>query len=594
MRDALDALKRVFGYDSFRPPQAEIIEAMMSGNDCFVLMPTGGGKSICYQVPALLRDGVAIVVSPLISLMKDQVDALRQNGVRAAFYNSSLAESARSRVLSQIDDRELDLLYVSPERMMAPEFQARIAKTPVSLIAIDEAHCVSQWGHDFRPEYVQLGSIRPYFPNVPFVALTATADRQTRQDILLRLQLKNPSIFISGFDRPNIRYTVVEKQQPTRQLETFLKGRAEESGIVYCLSRKRVEEVAEHLLSEGFSAAAYHAGLSASERSRVQEAFQKDDIRIVVATVAFGMGIDKPNVRFVVHFDLPHSVESYYQETGRAGRDGLPSEALMLYGRGDISVVRRLIQSGENPQQNQIELKKLASIVEFAEVQSCRRQVLLSYFGEPRSEDCGNCDICLVAPEQIDATLEAKALLMSIYETKQRFGMKHVTDVSKGVESERVLQLNHASLPSFGSAREHSADHLTSVLRELIRQELLVQDEDNFNVLKLTPRTRAVLRDGAPFVMPKPRVRIERKKKRTKAPMSLDVDEILFQSLRGFRKQLADEEGVPAYIVFGDQTLKAMASDRPTTTEQFLALPGVGDAKLQKYGQRFLAFLQDQ
>ena len=591
MDDALNALKRVFGYDSFRPPQAEIVSTVMEGRDCFVLMPTGGGKSICYQVPALLKSGTAIVVSPLISLMKDQVDALKQNGVRAAYYNSALAERERAQVLSQLCDGTLDLVYVSPERLMAPEFQQRLSGVSISLVAIDEAHCVSQWGHDFRPEYVQLGSVRPLFPNVPFIALTATADGQTRDDILLRLKLKNPSIFIAGFDRPNIRYTVVEKHQPIKQLETFAKSHNEDSGIVYCLSRKRVEEVAGHLISQGLSAAAYHAGLGAGERSQVQESFQKDDIRIVVATVAFGMGIDKPNVRYVVHFDLPHSVESYYQETGRAGRDGLPSEALMLYGRGDIAVLRRLIQSGENSQQNQIELKKLSSIIEFAEVQSCRRRVLLGYFGEKAEEDCGNCDICLVAPEQIDATEEAKALLMAIYECKQRFGMKHTIDVVRGTDAERIGQLGHANLPSFGAGKQFSADHLTAVLRELIRQGHLTQDEDNFNVLKLTPLTRPILRDGAPFVMPKPRVRVERKKKKGKEPMVLDVDETLFQSLRTLRKEIADEEGVPAYIVFGDQTLKAMAVARPHTTEQFLALPGVGDAKLQRYGERFLTFL---
>ena len=592
MDDALTVLRRVFGYQSFRPPQELIIEAVLAGRDCFVLMPTGGGKSICYQIPALVKPGTAIVVSPLISLMKDQVDALRQNGARAAFYNSALSDVDGRKVLADLMAGELDLLYVAPERLMNADFQRRLGEIPLACFAVDEAHCVSQWGHDFRPEYVQLGSLRSKFLNVPFIALTATADRQTRDDILLRLQLRDPEVFVSGFDRPNIRYTVVEKQSPIHQLEAFLKSRSDDSGIVYCLSRKRVEEVAEKLCARGFSAAPYHAGLSAVERSRVQEAFQRDDVRIVVATVAFGMGIDKPNVRYVVHHDLPKNVESYYQETGRAGRDGLPSEALLLFGRGDISIVRQLIQSGENPEQNRIELSKLASIVEFAEAQTCRRRKLLNYFGEAREEDCGNCDVCLQPPAQIDATEEAKLLLMTVYELRQRFGMKQVVDVVRGSQTERVIQLRHQELESFGKGASHSTDALMSVLRQLIQQGYLTQDEESYNALKLTPLTKPLLREDARFTMPQPRVRVERKKKRQKGKVSEDYDEGLFQKLRALRKQIADEERVPPYVVFGDQSLRSMAASRPKTDEEFLAISGVGDRKLQRYGKRFLELVR--
>ncbi len=593
MDAALADLRRVFGFESFRPPQDRIIETVLEGRDCFVLMPTGGGKSVCYQIPALVKAGTAIVVSPLISLMKDQVDALRQNGASAAYFNSALSEAEGRKVLADLMAGELDLLYVAPERLMSPEFQRRLSQVTLACFAIDEAHCVSQWGHDFRPEYVQLGSLRPKFPNVPFIALTATADRQTREDILLRLGLRDPKVFISGFDRPNIRYTVVEKQSPIHQLEAFLSGRSDDSGIVYCLSRKRVEEVAQKLCDRGFAAAPYHAGLGAVERTRVQEAFQRDDVRIVVATVAFGMGIDKPNVRYVVHYDLPKNVESYYQETGRAGRDGLPSEAFLLFGRGDISIIRKLIQSGENPEQNRIELTKLASIVEFAEAQTCRRRKLLNYFGEAREDDCGNCDVCLEAPTQIDATEDAKVLLMTIYNLRQRFGMKHVVDVVRGVQTERVNQFGHDSLDDFGRGADRSVESWMAVLRQLIQQGYLTQDEESYNALKLTPLTRPVLREGARFVMPQPRIRVERKRRREKLKGAQDYDEALFQKLRALRRQIADEEGVPPYVVFGDQTLRSIAALKPRTDEEFLNVSGVGERKLQRYGARFLAAVRD-
>ncbi|MGD8498170.1 MAG: RecQ family ATP-dependent DNA helicase, partial [Chromatiales bacterium] len=416
----ISTLRTVFGYSTFRPHQQQIIEELIAGHDAFVLMPTGGGKSLCYQIPALHRRGVGIVVSPLISLMKDQVDALNANGVAAAFYNSSLGSDAARQVLARLHDHALDLLYISPERLMSVGssgggFLERLADIDIALFAIDEAHCVSQWGHDFRPEYAALGQLRERFPDIPIIALTATADAQTRDDIVRVLNLQHAERHVTGFDRPNIRYTVLEKHKPFDQLLRFLEGRREEAGIVYALSRKRVEEVADKLTMQGIRAAAYHAGLPADERRRVQEEFLRDEIQVVVATVAFGMGIDKPNVRFVVHYDLPKHIEGYYQETGRAGRDGLPSEALLLYGAQDVVTARRLLESNQNREQQRIELHKLNAMVALAEAVTCRRRVLLGYFGEQLEQDCGNCDVCLDPPERFDATVDAQKALSCVY-----------------------------------------------------------------------------------------------------------------------------------------------------------------------------------
>jgi ATP-dependent DNA helicase RecQ len=587
MQAALEALKRYFGYDSFRSPQDAVITSILGGRDCFVLMPTGAGKSVCYQIPGLVRPGTAIVVSPLISLMKDQVDGLRQNGVKASCYNSSMKEAEAREVLRQLHAGELDMLYVSPERLMSPAFQNRIGQIPLALFAIDEAHCVSQWGHDFRPEYVQLGALRTKFPDVPFVALTATADRQTRNDILHRLQLVDPEVFISGFARPNIRYLIVDKSRPMTQVEQYVHGRNGESGIVYCLSRKRVEGVAEHLQKQGIAAAAYHAGLGANERSRVQDAFQNDDIQVVVATVAFGMGIDKSNVRYVVHYDIPKNIEAYYQETGRAGRDGLPSEALMLYGPGDIMTVRKLIEQSENKEQKEIELRKLNSIVEFAEALTCRRRVLLGYFGESLSSDCGNCDVCLNPPEQFDATEDVKAALMAVYETKQKFGLMHVIDVLRGADTIRVRQLGHALLDSYGKGRGRSLDQWAGLFRQMIHRGLLTQDAENFGTLKLTPLTKPILREGERVALARPRVKIEKKARKPGEVLS-ETDEALFQQLRLLRRAIAEEEEVPPYVVFSDQTLREMATRRPKSRVDLLNVPGVGQRKLVRYGTRFL------
>ncbi|MGD2113359.1 MAG: DNA helicase RecQ, partial [Gammaproteobacteria bacterium] len=477
-----DTLRRVFGYTSFRPHQQAIIEEVIAGQDAFVLMPTGGGKSLCFQIPALHRPGVALVVSPLLSLMKDQVDALQANGVAAACYNSSLDAAQARRVLARLHARELDLLYVSPERLLSVGFLERLADVNIALFAVDEAHCVSQWGHDFRPEYQQLGALRREFPAIPLVALTATADTQTRADILRVLGLGTARQHITGFDRPNIRYTVLEKHKPFDQLMQFLADRADQAGIVYALSRRRVEEVTEKLQGRGVRARAYHAGLPGAHRQAVQEDFLRDELQVVVATVAFGMGIDKPNVRFVVHYDLPRHIEGYYQETGRAGRDGLAAEALLLYGAQDAATARRLIANSGNTVQQRIETHKLNAMVGLAESLTCRRRVLLGYFGERREEDCGNCDVCLNPPEQFDATRDAQMALSCVYRVGQRFGLGHVVDVLRGADNERIRTLRHGQLSTYGLGSDRSEQEWMSIIRQLIHHGYLVQDIASYSV----------------------------------------------------------------------------------------------------------------
>lgn len=582
-------LQRVFGYQAFRPHQEEIVRDLIAGKDAFVLMPTGGGKSLCFQIPALHRPGVAIVVSPLISLMKDQVDALQANGVRAACYNSALAVAEARQVLAQLHAGELDLLYVAPERLLSDDFLARLLELPVALFAIDEAHCVSQWGHDFRPEYVQLGRLRQLFPQVPLVALTATAEKQTRLDILQRLHLQDARQVIAGFDRPNIRYTVIDKVKPYLQLSAFLQSRRQESGIVYCLSRKRVDEVAEKLQRDGISAAAYHAGLAAEQRRQVQDKFLRDDLQIVVATVAFGMGIDKPNVRFVVHYDLPKNIESYYQETGRAGRDGLPAEALLLFGYGDIAISRGLIEKGGNPEQNRIEIHKLNAMVGYAESGGCRRRALLGYFGETLLADCGNCDICLNPPQRYDVTEDARKALSCVYRVGQRFGIGHVIEVLRGSRAQRIFDLRHEQLSTYGIGREQSQDHWHHLLRQLIQHGYLEQDIANYSVLKLTEAARPLLRGETTLTIAKARLKPERKKKSVPKIVGREYDPELFELLRGRRKQIADRDGVPPYVVFGDASLAEMAALLPTDAEAFLQINGVGQAKLERYGAEFIA-----
>jgi len=533
---------------------------------------------------------MAIVISPLISLMKDQVDALLGNGVKAAMYNSTLAETEAREVLRRLHHGELELLYVAPERMMRPGFINSLQNVEISLIAVDESHCVSQWGHDFRPEYAALGELRQHFPTVPLVALTATADPHTRDDIVDVLGLRDAPRYITSFDRPNILYTVLEKHRPQNQLRRFLARRENESGIVYALSRKRVEEVAAYLQDQGYSAAAYHAGLSSATRKQVQESFLKDETLIVVATVAFGMGIDKSNVRFVVHYDLPRHLEAYYQETGRSGRDGLSAEALLLFGLQDVAMARSQLENNANETQRRIDIHKLNSMVGFAESLTCRRRVLLGYLGEFLEKDCGNCDVCLDPPEKFDATIAARKVISSVYRVGQRFGIKHVVDVLRGADTERIRTLNHDRLTTYGIGEEHSHAEWTSIARQLIHRGYLVQDIANYSVLKLTPQALPLLRGEQELELAVPRTREKlAKKKAPKSSIALDDDELrLFETLREIRKHLAEEAGVPPYVIFGDAALLEMCRDKPANSEEFLNITGVGQVKLERHGETFL------
>ncbi len=590
-KSPLDTLKEVFGYTSFRPFQQEIVDRVINGEDLFVLMPTGGGKSLCYQLPALHRPGVAIVVSPLISLMKDQVDALIAAGVRAASYNSSLAAAEARKVLARLHDGQLDLLYIAPERLMSEAFLERLQGIEIALFAIDEAHCISQWGHNFRPEYRQLSRLRKLLPGPPIIALTATAEPHTQKDILLGLNLKNAQCFITGFDRPNIRYTVIDKLKPANQLIKFLAKHQGEAGIVYALSRKRVETVTADLTRAGIKAVAYHAGLTPKVRQEAQDAFQRDDVQIVVATVAFGMGIDKSNVRFVVHYDLPKNIESYYQETGRAGRDGLPSEALLLFGYGDIAIARGLIEQGANQDRKRIELQKLNTMVGFGEAQCCRRRVLLGYFGEKLEPDCGNCDICLHPPEVIDVTEDARKALSCVYRVGQRFGIGHVIDVLRGSKNQRLMQLRHDQLSTYGIGKDKAQEYWGGLLRHLVQHGYLHQDLDNYSVLTLTATAKPLLQGNISVQMAKPRTRPVTPVKTPstkKRAADFEYDQGLFDRLRALRKQLADQEGVPPFVIFSDATLAEMAARRPQDREAMLLINGVGRHKLEHYGNQFL------
>jgi ATP-dependent DNA helicase RecQ len=595
---ALDILRSVFGYDSFRGQQEAVVEHVIDGGDALVLMPTGGGKSLCYQLPALVRPGLGVVVSPLIALMKDQVDALCQAGVRAAYLNSSLAPGEARRVEDQIREGALDLLYVAPERLVMPYCLDMLSRTTIALFAIDEAHCVSQWGHNFRPEYRQLAILHERFPSVPRLALTATADGPTRKDIVDRLQLGEARVFVAGFDRPNIAYRVVEKRDAKAQLLAFLRAEhPQDAGIVYCLSRRKVDEVAEFLSSHGRMALAYHAGLNADTRQRHQDRFLKDEGVVVVATVAFGMGIDKPNVRFVAHLDVPRSLEAYYQETGRAGRDGLKATAWMTYGLGDVISLKQMVQGSElDERQKRVELQKLDALLGFCETATCRRQVLLNYFGDTPPAACGNCDICLNPVKSWDGTIAAQKALSAVYRTGQRFGVQHLIDVLTGKMTDRVREWGHDSLKTFGVGADIARNAWQSIFRQLVAGGYLSVDVEGHGGLHFGPRATSVVKGEAKVELRQHQEdKLSRKsqpagKRQGAAVGDLEgKDAALFEKLRALRLELARAQGLPPYVIFHDSTLVEMARSRPRTEGDLAAIPGVGRSKLERYGADFLA-----
>ncbi len=595
----LDILRNTFGYPSFRGQQQAIVEHLGEGGDALVLMPTGGGKSLCYQIPALLRQGTAIVVSPLIALMQDQVDALREAGVAAAYLNSSLAADAQREVEQRLLAGALDLLYVAPERLLTTRFLDLLERTEVALFAIDEAHCVSQWGHDFRPEYRELAILPQRFPAVPRIALTATADPRTREEIVERLALQDARQFISSFDRPNIGYRVGLRHNAKRQLGEFLLGHEGESGIVYCLSRRKVDDTAQWLAESGIEALPYHAGLDAATRSKNQQRFLREDGVVMVATVAFGMGIDKPDVRFVAHLDLPRSIEGYYQETGRAGRDGLPAEAWMIYGLSDVVTMSQMIAQSESADdRKRVERQKLESLLAYAEATDCRRQLLLGAFGENYPGPCGHCDNCVAPPKTWDATVPAQKALSAVYRTGQRFGSGHVIDVLRGEETERVLSLDHHRLSTFGVGADMDDKQWRSVFRQLLAAGLLEADAEGYGTLRLTTASRAVL-GGERQVKLREDARPERASRRKRegkrvAGGSLGIEayeQSTWDALRALRTQLAKQQGVPPYVVFHDATLLAMLRAMPANEDELATVSGVGESKLKRYGRDFLAVI---
>ncbi len=589
-------LGQIFGYRDFRGHQRAIIESTIRGRDSLVIMPTGGGKSLCYQIPALLRDGTGLVVSPLIALMQDQVAALREVGIEADYLNSSQSHDEQKLVKSKLLNGDLQLLYVAPEGLNTERTRALLFGVPLSVIAIDEAHCVSQWGHDFRRDYLTLGELGSLFPGVPRLALTATATQKVRDEILLRLDLNEPETFIAPFDRPNIRYLVRPKLDPRRQLLSFLQAHRRDAGIVYCMSRKKTEATADWLRGQGFDALTYHAGLDADTRRRHQQRFVADDGIVIVATIAFGMGIDKPDVRFVAHLDLPKSMEAYYQETGRAGRDGEPADAWLVYGLQDVVRLRQMLeQSDADNDYKRYERYKLDVLLGWCEAMGCRRRPLLEYFGDKLEQDCGNCDGCLEPVESWDGLEAAQKLLSAVYKTGQRFGAAHVVDVLLGKTTDKVLQHSDDRLSVFGIGREFPAQTWRSVVRQLIVMGYLRADAERYGALVLTPTSRAVLRGETPISFredPK-----DSRMPRRQAPQSADLepeDPNLWEALRACRRLLADEHGVPPYVIFHDRTLREMMLLRPRTASDLLAINGVGQTKLDRYGNRFLEVLRER
>ncbi len=603
----LGLLKRYFGFASFRPLQREIIRATMEGRDVFALLPTGGGKSLCFQLPALIRPGLTVVVSPLIALMKDQVDALQAGGIAATFLNSSLGAAESRQRLRGLHQHEYRLLYAAPERLVLAGLLSDLQKWNVNLIAVDEAHCISEWGHDFRPEYRQLAQLRETFPNTPMMALTATATTRVREDIVKLLQLREPKCFVASFNRPNLTYRVIAKARPSAQALAFLRSRPRDSGIIYCQSRKSTESLAAQLTRHGISARPYHAGLTAGERSENQELFLRDEVRVICATIAFGLGINKPNVRFVIHYDLPKNIEGYYQETGRAGRDGLPSECLLLFSAGDV-VKQQIFIKEKSPDEQRIAREQLRQIVHYADSAGCRRVELLRYFGETfQAANCGGCDNCLNPRDTFDGTVAAQKFLSCVYRIWQKsgfgFGLNHVVGVLTGSDSDQIRHRRHEALSTYGIGREHSRPHWQAIGRELVRLGYLREQADKFNALELTEQGRAALRARTQITLTKPMAAPSAPEKMPRAgePMvapsapkkmpragEIACDEELFERLRQLRKKLADEGNVPAYIVFSDVALRQMARYYPATDDQFTRISGVGEKKLQEFGAAFL------
>ncbi len=591
---AYHILEHTFGYSSFRGHQAAVVTALVEGRDALVLMPTGGGKSLCYQVPALVREGVGVVISPLIALMQDQVNALRELGVRAGFLNSTLSLDEANHIEQELLSGALDIVYIAPERLIQPRTLELLRRATISLFAIDEAHCVAQWGHDFRSDYLKLTLLHENFPAVPRVALTATADERTREEIVQRLTLQDAEQFISGFDRPNIQYRIQQKDKPRQQLLQFIteeqKGNA---GVVYCLSRKKVEATSAWLVEQGFNALPYHAGLTANLRQVHQNRFLREDGIIMVATIAFGMGIDKPDVRFVAHLDMPKSIEAYYQETGRAGRDGEPATALLLYGLEDVVKLRQMMAGSEGSEEfKRLEQQRLNAMLGLCEITSCRRQILLRYFGDTLEQPCGNCDCCLHPPETWDATEVVRMALSCVFRTGQRFGANHVIDVLRGGDTEKIRQFNHQQVSTYGIGTQLSTDEWRSVLRQLVAMGFLDVDPSGYGSLRLTESCRPVLRGEQPIAL---RRDLKTAATRVARRPSVDIAEEdlpLWHALRKCRKALADEQGVPPYVIFHDATLKDMLLRRPLSASEMLSVNGVGDRKMEAFGDEFIEVIR--